>query len=893
MKIFRYFVLLMALGVAGNAMAQTPAQLYVDGLTANSKVYDATTVTTASFASVSGIDAEHPAVIVTVDTAYFNDGDAGTAKPVSVGFAISGADASYYLAPADTTVVADIMPRQLYASGTLVAASKPYDGTTACPIPIDGDLSNYIDGDNIGFYASASFGDKYVGSNKLVTVRYFLVGLDTANYLAPADSSCRAAIVQRQLYASGTEVDTVKVYDGTTACPVLSHGTLSNIIDEDSLFLTLVASANFADKNVGSDKPVTVSYSLVSNYVSNNYLAPVSNAVYYSSVTPYQLVADSTVVDSAKVYDGTTSLGVTFVGVFDTLFATDDVVLYATATFADPHVGSGKPVAVTYTISGADTANYITPADNLLLSSSIVPKQLSAYGTTVQPQKMYDGTDTCHVDFAGSLLGVVDSDEVYVYAWGHYADIFIGNNKVVHVSYGLYGPDSANYQAPADTSLNASIVPRQLYATGTVLDAVKVYDGTNGCGVADPGMATNVVGDDSIVLAATALFTNPDVGTAKSVSVTYTISGRGVQYYESPADTVLLSSISQRQLYALGLVVKDVKHYDGNRDAVVADSATLVGLLALDEGQVALRSSAYYDDANLGHNKPIHSHYSIDGMRAFNYLAPTDSLCSTTGAIINSAVVEVDADGSYVTPTLDGFCQGYDAGLRFTISQGELVGSTLAFRDAALFASGTYPLTPVTSDTYSIEFSVPSSCPQGDYLVDVSLVDLADAVVGPFTVRFTVNYPDTLLFQPFDDVVAVKPYGDSVFAQYQWLRDGMPIAGATKPYYQDLGGLDGHSYSVRLTTASGYRASVCERDGFSTKAVRAVTVSPNPVKDRCRVSLSWGSADEHTLRVFNSHGTIVMQRSFVGGETVVDVAGLNADVYIVSVDGVTSKMVKY
>ena len=92
----------------------------------------------------------------------------------------------------------------------------------------------------------------------------------TAEWKA-AQATFEFTIAKKQLTISGTTVAD-KVYDGTTDATVMT-GTLAGLIGTDELSVGVSATGTFADKNAGSDKTVTIAYSLT-GALANNYLAP-------------------------------------------------------------------------------------------------------------------------------------------------------------------------------------------------------------------------------------------------------------------------------------------------------------------------------------------------------------------------------------------------------------------------------------------------------------------------------------------------------------------------------------------------------------------------------------------------------------------------------------------
>src|SRR5439155_210074 len=194
-------------------------------------------------------------------------------------------------------------------------------------------------------YVAASFADKNVGTAKPVSVSGISIsGPDAANYTINTTASTTAAITARALTVSATGAN--KVYDGTTAATV----TLSDDRVAGDLLTDASTAASFADKNVGTAKPVTVTGISISGPDAANYTFNTTAAITARALTVSATGAN-------KVYDGTTAATVTL---SDNRVAGDLLTDASTAaSFADKSVGTAKTVSVTgISISGPDAANY-------------------------------------------------------------------------------------------------------------------------------------------------------------------------------------------------------------------------------------------------------------------------------------------------------------------------------------------------------------------------------------------------------------------------------------------------------------------------------------------------------------------------------------------------------
>ena len=159
-------------------------------------------------------------------------------------------------------------------------------------------------------------------------------GADQGNYaLATTTTSTTADITTRPLTVTATGVN--KVYDGTTAATV----TLSDDRLAGDVFTASHTSSTFADKHVATGKSVSVSGITLSGTDSGNYAAN-TTASTTADITVRTLTVTAAGVN--KVYDGTTAATVTL---GDDRVSGDLLTMnYASASFADKHVGSGKTV---------------------------------------------------------------------------------------------------------------------------------------------------------------------------------------------------------------------------------------------------------------------------------------------------------------------------------------------------------------------------------------------------------------------------------------------------------------------------------------------------------------------------------------------------------------------
>lgn len=255
---------------AATTASITKRNLAVTGVTANTKVYDGTTAATlGGTATVTPLGTD-VVIVGGAGVGVFANKNAGTGKAVTnvSGYSITGgADAGNYTLVQPTGLTADITKRALTLSGTPVAASRVYDGTTADSIG-GATLSGVLAGDTVTL--GGLFADKNAGTGK--TVSLALSGASAGNYSIAPVTGLTASITAKALTMTGTPVAASRVYNGTLTTTV-SGATLSGFVTGDSTS-SVILGGLFADKNVGTGKAVSLALSGASG--GNYSIAPVT-----------------------------------------------------------------------------------------------------------------------------------------------------------------------------------------------------------------------------------------------------------------------------------------------------------------------------------------------------------------------------------------------------------------------------------------------------------------------------------------------------------------------------------------------------------------------------------------------------------------------------------------
>jgi hypothetical protein len=276
------------------------------------------------------------------------------------------------------------------------------------------------------------------------------------NFAASSSAPLSQVVNRKNLTISGANAQD-KIYDGDAGAEVdFTEATLVGIVGSDDVSIDSDAhSATFDDKDVGDDKPVTVSGVTLEGADSGNYTVSQPSGL-TADITPRTLTVSATADN--KEYDGTTDAVATL---SDDRVSGDDLdVSYSSATFDTKHVGTGKTVTVTGIAidGGADAGNYVLGNTSTTALADITAKEL--IGSFTAADKVYDGNKTATIT-ARFLSGVIGTEDVsLVGGTAEFDTKEVGTGKTVTaVGFSITGPDAGNYTlSPGPWTTTASIL---------------------------------------------------------------------------------------------------------------------------------------------------------------------------------------------------------------------------------------------------------------------------------------------------------------------------------------------------------------------------------------------------------------------------------------------------
>ncbi|MFN9375277.1 MAG: beta strand repeat-containing protein, partial [Planctomycetaceae bacterium] len=389
--------------------------------TASNKTYDRTTTASVTL-STDELAIDVGTLSVTFGAANFVDANAGDGKTVNVtGLNLSGVGSGNYQLPAPSvTTTANITKAGVTLSFT-VEATKTYDGGTSATVTGSNILG--VLGDDIVTVSgvTATYDTKSVGTNKPVTATGTLGGAQGGNYQISSVTPRTANITAKSITATFTAAN--RTYDGTTAATIAGSNFVGTVVGDT---VSLTGTATFDNKNVGTNKAVTLTSPGLSGADAGNYTltgsVPSTTAnITVRTVTPV-FTADN------KLYDGTTDATLTFVS--DDRVAVDageaKLSYTYTATFADSAIGTWTVSVTGITPVGTESANYVVNSPTQTSSAEILPipnnpPEVETTSGTITYTKLQPGvivdagvtvTDTDSADFDTGYLQVTITNEL-------------------------------------------------------------------------------------------------------------------------------------------------------------------------------------------------------------------------------------------------------------------------------------------------------------------------------------------------------------------------------------------------------------------------------------------------------------------------------------------------
>jgi len=650
----------------------TSRAVAVGGLSGVDKVYDGTTVATASgTATLAGVLQGDTVTMTGTPVFTFAGSKVGAGITIATtGYGLSGGQAGNY-SLTQPTLSANITPKPLTVIG-LTANNKIYDGTTAATVSGTASLSGIVSGDESKVTLTGTpayaFKNANLGNGTPVTTTGFSLSGDLAGNYGLTQPTLSANIttdglVGGQLIAFSQSLIQIAAYGQFTIkqSSQLPAGALVERVVFSFEYSTYwnwnAVAENYAQLN-GVDLPGAGWTSLGTG---SGWKA--QTTVYQGTLPSFNRSGDNlwllgsawnpVSIRNAKMtiyywLPGKLSQTLTFGPLANVAYGADDVPLSASASSGLPvawEVASGPgrisgsslvvQAAGSIVIRASQAGDAVWFAAEPVERTLVVGKKaISLVGVTAM-DKVYDGTASARLAFSGAALsGIVSGDAGAVAldsvsASASFGSPAAGDNKPVTVNrLDLSGTAAGNYSLILPT-LSANITPKPLKVTGLIADN-KTYDRTTAATVSGTASLVGVITGDAVSLAGTPVlqFASANVGTGIAITASgYALSGNQAGNYTLTQLTGLTANITGKALTISGAMVAN-KVYDGTTVATVSFAgANLSGVLANDEVSLSAKDAiGTFADAGVGLRKPVTvTGLSLSGNAAGNYTLGTPS----------------------------------------------------------------------------------------------------------------------------------------------------------------------------------------------------------------------------------------------------------------------------
>jgi hypothetical protein len=442
------------------------------------------------------------------------------------------------------------------------------------------------------------------------------------------------------------------------------------------------SAANFDNKNVGTDKTITVSGLTIAGANMANYKLA-STIATSTGAGNGTIIAKNITVTAAgknKVYDATAIDAVTLSS--SGVVLGDRITFSGAATFdLGKNVGKDKDVTVSgidfsSSVSNVAKANYNIINKTTATTATITPKAIVVTATSLGKEydgKLDDAVTLASTDILTPVNGAKDAIG-FTNTSALFATKTAGASKAVTVSgIALTGADKDNYTSNTTAKTSATITPKTITVTATGIG--KVYDGNLIDAVTLS--STGIITGDTVTYSKKALFIDKNAGTDKTVNVTsIRLGGLDGANYKANTTATTTANITPKPITVTATGTNKV--YDGSLNDKVTLKAT--GVISGDAYGLS-STSALFEDKNVSSSKKTIavSGITLTGVNSGNY---TTNKEAETTAYITQKSITVTALGQ--NKVFDG---SRDASVTLS-SLGFITGDKLTFTNTlATFAS--------------------------------------------------------------------------------------------------------------------------------------------------------------------------------------------------------------
>lgn len=616
----------------------------------------------------------------------------------------------------------EIAQKPVTVSG-ITASDKVYNGNTNATLATDNaTISGIVGGDDVTIditSATGTFEDKNVGTGKTVNISGIaLDGADAANYtLSNTPATTTADITAKKLTANVSSVSVTKEYDGTTAAGTVNGAATAETGISGETVTVIVSAGDYADKNVGTGKSVTLTLSLgddASNYTLSNTTVEIYNAeITAKDVTKSEDFAQNVVV-GVGTFTEPKFTGIGGEEVTGTVtYSYDDKTSYDEIVNALKSLSEGQTATINYTFtadgnySGEITGTINVKMVDILFTVNGEPATKDN-AVTIKEDPTYGDTWSSIVTINDNIAATLNGSTVS----GYYKLKETGTPKAGAQNFTLqFMSNDKTYDVFTDTV--------QIEKLGLGFSAVvneKIYDGNNTAQVKSTTLIGRLSGDEVNVNWTSAAFDNENVGTDKQVTISgITLDGSDKDNYTIDGTYTTTASITPKPVTITDVTAGD-KTYDGNTTATPDVSAASIEDIIAGDAVTIQPGTGTFASADVGENIEVtFSGFQLTGADSANYelsAQPASTTANITKAnytgtpnTVNVNVLINQSAAQTGSVSIDQFFQTIPAGAVITSvapASGSVMDSVAVEGGVIKYSSKANLETENATDTYTV-----------------------------------------------------------------------------------------------------------------------------------------------------------------------------------------------
>jgi filamentous hemagglutinin family protein len=495
------------------------------------------------------------------------------------------ASANYTIAYVAGTLT--VNPITLTVSG-LAGTGRAYNGTLVDALSGTGTLAGLVPGQTLTLgNTNATLGADNAGSEPItsaITLGDGTGGGLAANYVLTQPTLSNVTITPATLTISGYS-GTGRAYNASTTDALSGAGTLSGLVNGDTLTLGGNTIGTLASANAGSEAITTAitlanGTGLASNYTLTQPTLP------NVTITQAPLTV-SGFSGSARVYNGSAVDALAGTGTLTGLFGLETLTLVGntSGTLASSNAGS-EAVTTAITLgngtNGGLAANYVLTQPTLA-NVSIAPAALTVGGLT-GTSRAYNGSLIDALSGTGALAGLIGSETLTLggTASGTLGGANAGSEAIttaITLGNGTSGGLAANYVLTQPTLANVTIMPAALTVSG-LTGTSRAYNGGLIDALSGTGALAGLIGSETLTLGnIRGTLASANVGSEPLTTVITLANGSGLaSNYVLTQPTLANVTITPATLTLTGLS-GTARVYDGTQVDVLAGAGVLSGLV--------------------------------------------------------------------------------------------------------------------------------------------------------------------------------------------------------------------------------------------------------------------------------------------------------------------------